>query len=43
MEATEFEFSRSFQGQGCTVANCRHGEGKVNKAETGQKKRQEIK
>ena len=42
-EATEFEFSRSFQGQIVTVTNCRHGQGKVNKAETGQKKWREDK
>ena len=42
-EATEFKFSPSFQEQSFTVANCRHGKGKVNKAETGQKKWRENK
>jgi hypothetical protein len=40
-EATEFKFSRRFQGQSFTVTNSRHGQGKVNTAETGQQKLKE--
>jgi hypothetical protein len=38
-EQTKFKIPRSFQGQSYTATNYRQGQGKVNKAETGQNKR----